>query len=135
MVFKMWKVQERRTHFSCFEKSSAASSSSQLSSHRCSLPSFAFEPLVCSASSWGQSGYCRVSLVVRGECLCVWSIPSTGKSSNSSSSSKTWGFAWGGACSGASAFWVVGFDIVGDVIDREDRRVDRWRCGRWMWQL
>lgn len=43
------------THWSCFEKSSAASSSSQLSSQRCSLPPFAVDPVVCSASSWGQS--------------------------------------------------------------------------------
>ena len=44
------------THWSCLEKSSAASSSSQLSSQRCSLPPFAADPVVCSASSWGQSG-------------------------------------------------------------------------------
>lgn len=43
------------THLNCFEKSSAASSSSQLSSHKCSFPPLAAVPAACSASSWGQS--------------------------------------------------------------------------------
>ena len=124
-IQRIGKYWERQTHWSCFEKSSAASSSSQLSSHRCSLPSFAVEPLACSASSWGQSVCRSVSFVAAGKRLSAWSIPSTGKSSNSSSSSKTWGFACGAACSVASAFWVVGFDIMEDVIDGEDRKVDR----------
>lgn len=42
------------TYFSCLEKSSLASSSSQLSSHRWTLvPLAVVEP--CSVSSWGQS--------------------------------------------------------------------------------
>lgn len=45
----------RTTYFNCLEKSSAASSSSQLSSHRCSFPPLAADPAACSASSWGQS--------------------------------------------------------------------------------
>lgn len=49
-------IGAKATYLSCLEKSSAASSSSQLSSHRCSLPPFAADPAFCSASSWGQSG-------------------------------------------------------------------------------
>lgn len=44
-------------YLSCLEKSSLSSSSSQLSSQRCVLAPFAFEPWPCSVSSCGQSSH------------------------------------------------------------------------------
>lgn len=48
-------------YLSCLEKSSLSSSSSQLSSQRCVLVPFAFDPWPCSVSSCGQSSHPKVS--------------------------------------------------------------------------
>lgn len=67
------------THFSCTEKSSVVSSSSQLSSQRC-----VFVPCAPTSSSLAQSKIAGQLVLYHSP---ERSVPSTGKSSNSSSSS------------------------------------------------
>src|ERR1700712_2079847 len=70
------------THFSCAEKSSLVSSSSQLSSHKCVFP------LGKSVFSSVQSVTTALVLVPKlAKAISFTIVPSAGKSSNSSSSS------------------------------------------------
>lgn len=113
----MYMERRGKTHCSCFAKSSASLSSSQLSSHRCTVEPFDSPDVPCSVSSIDQSCHCSWILAIVFHFLVKHlsktpcHAPSTGKSSNSSSSSRDWFCCCCCGCCVGSA-WLVVFRVV-----------------------